>query len=93
MVQAKIDGHIQKELLIFMPGPQGDPNIVIDDSTVEPEDGNCMSMIVENRGHVSVHLKKGTTLGDVSPCHRNLHPGLSCQELKLEDESRVLYIA
>ena len=71
IVQARVNGgdcsRAEKGLLLFMPGSVLDTDVIIADGAVEAREGTCVELVVENRGHTPVKLKKGTSLGGVKP--------------------------
>ena len=66
MVRAKIEGGVEGGLLLFTPGTL-DAELAMPDSMVELNQGKCLTLIMENHGRETLHLRKGVTLGDVTP--------------------------
>ena len=71
IVHARMDDEIEHGLLMCTPCVGGEVEMA--DSVFQCEDGNCVSLIVENRKLEPVHLREGTVLGEVTLVEEVMH--------------------
>ena len=64
MVRAKVEGDVREKMSLFTPLPL-ENGLVMADSAVDLSEGNCVVLVVQNRGPTPVRLKKKRVLGQV----------------------------
>ena len=71
IVHARMDDEIEHGLLMCTPCVGGEVEMA--DIVFQCEDGNCVSLFVENRKLEPVHLREGTVLGEVTLVEEVVH--------------------
>ncbi len=66
MVRVKVSGWSSRGLSLFTPAIDDD-DLTIEDAVVQMEQGDCLTLIAENRGLTPMKLKKDMTLGGLEP--------------------------